>query len=333
MKSSVTGVREDGASRDGQSANAVTFQSGQPFNPYRLFHGIFIPEALVRCLDLTPGAKIAYGRLVRYAGKDGVCHPRQETLAREIGVSARQVRSYLQELIRNRFLKVIRKGLHAPNEYVFLWHEVFNPADRKDTSGQERKDSSGQERKDSSGQERKNTSGPISRESIQESPFQESHPSSSSGSQMKTPPPTPAGRGGEGAHLFEVDVPDGQPAGKERSELEVTLDRVAASIHGRHPGVRRDCSVMAVGGKLAAILKYKRVPAADRVRYLESINKNHAQMCATEQWTKDGGEYAKGLENWLAPTKDRYEAAPAPAQPPQSRTNYSEWDPLAGGEV
>src|SRR5207245_613538 len=126
----------------------------------------------------------AYGRLVRYAGRDGACHPRQETLARDIGVSDRQVRSYLQELIRNRLLKVIRKGLHAPNEYVFLWHDVFNTAGRKESSGQDRKCSSGQERKE--------TSGPISRESSQESPFKESHASSSSGFEMKTPPPTPS---------------------------------------------------------------------------------------------------------------------------------------------
>ena len=46
---------------------------GQPFNPFRLFTGIFIPEALVRSELVSPGAKMAYGRLARYAGQDGRC--------------------------------------------------------------------------------------------------------------------------------------------------------------------------------------------------------------------------------------------------------------------
>jgi hypothetical protein len=32
-------------------------QVGQPFNPFRLFTGIFIPEALVRSSLVSPGAK------------------------------------------------------------------------------------------------------------------------------------------------------------------------------------------------------------------------------------------------------------------------------------
>jgi len=36
---------------------------GQPFNPFRVFKGIFIPEALVRTNGISPGAKLAYGRV------------------------------------------------------------------------------------------------------------------------------------------------------------------------------------------------------------------------------------------------------------------------------
>ena len=32
---------------------------GQPFNPYKLFTGIFVPEALVRFRGLSSGAKLA----------------------------------------------------------------------------------------------------------------------------------------------------------------------------------------------------------------------------------------------------------------------------------
>lgn len=44
---------------------------GQPFNPFGLFNGIFVPESLVKFKDISPGAKLAYGRLARYAGQDG----------------------------------------------------------------------------------------------------------------------------------------------------------------------------------------------------------------------------------------------------------------------
>ena len=59
VKLSAESQREHRAGPENRpSANAVMFQAGQPFNPYGLFNGIHIPEALVRCKDLSPGAKI-----------------------------------------------------------------------------------------------------------------------------------------------------------------------------------------------------------------------------------------------------------------------------------
>lgn len=171
----------------------MTFRPGQPFNPYGLFHGIYIPEALVRCKEISPGAKLAYGRLARYAGQDGVCYPRQETLAREIAVCVRQARRYLEELVSHQFLRIIQKGLRAPNEYVFLWHAVFETTLRTHTSAQDRTNMSAQDRK--------RMSAPISRESRHESPIKESPPSSSS-SELETPPPTPSS-----APETKADVP------------------------------------------------------------------------------------------------------------------------------
>jgi hypothetical protein len=190
VKSSTIGLPGVSGTANRYTGKDVPLEPGQPFNPYGLFHGVFIPEALVRWPKLSPGAKIAYGRLARYAGQDGSCHPRQETLAREIGVSERQIRNYLTELTTHRLLKVVQRGLHAPNDYVFLWHDVFTGSNRKYPSAQDRKDISGQERKEASGHEWKEASGPLSRESVQESPFKES-PASSSDTR-KTPPPTPS---------------------------------------------------------------------------------------------------------------------------------------------
>jgi Helix-turn-helix domain len=76
----------------------TTFKAGQPFNPFQLFTGIFIPEAMVRCNLASPGANVAHGRLARYAGKDGECFPAVNTLAQEIGVGKRQAQKYLGEL-------------------------------------------------------------------------------------------------------------------------------------------------------------------------------------------------------------------------------------------
>src|ERR1022692_3471771 len=69
------------------------FRVGQTFNPFRLFTGIFIPEAMVRYPHLSPSSKLAYGRLVRYAGEDGRCFPAVKTLAKEIGLRERRTRS------------------------------------------------------------------------------------------------------------------------------------------------------------------------------------------------------------------------------------------------
>jgi len=110
----------------GQSAPAL--QVGQPFNPFGLFTGIFIPDALVRSTTVSAGAKLTYGRLARYAGQDGKCYPAVDTLAAEIGLGGRQVQRYLTELERAHLIRrVIRYAGRAQtsNGFEFLWHEMF----------------------------------------------------------------------------------------------------------------------------------------------------------------------------------------------------------------
>lgn len=62
---------------------------GQPFNPYGMFHGVFVPEALCRWPKLNPGSKLCYARLARYAGANSECYPSVKTLAAELGISPR----------------------------------------------------------------------------------------------------------------------------------------------------------------------------------------------------------------------------------------------------
>jgi hypothetical protein len=138
----------------------------------------------MRYKGVSPGAKLCYSRLYRYAGENGKCFPRQRDLAPEIGVTERQVRSYLRELEAEGFIRTIQKGLRMPNEYEFRWHPIF--------AGSERKDTSGQERKKPSGQERKEVSDPNPRESKKESHLKEAHSSSSGVVVEKNSPPTPS---------------------------------------------------------------------------------------------------------------------------------------------
>src|SRR5579864_3281306 len=97
---------------------------GQPFNPFKLFTGIFIPEALVRYQGLSPGAKLAYGRLARYAGQNGECWPSIPTLGNEIGIGTTQARAYVHELRSKRFINVEQRP-GTSGVYKFLWHEAF----------------------------------------------------------------------------------------------------------------------------------------------------------------------------------------------------------------
>ncbi len=102
---------------------------GEPFNPFRLFNGLFVPEALARHRGLSPGAKLAYGRLARYAGQDGQCYPAVPTLAREIGVGLRQAQKYLGELERVKLIRRISRfseNGQTSNQYQFLWHPIFD---------------------------------------------------------------------------------------------------------------------------------------------------------------------------------------------------------------
>ena len=47
----------------------------RPFNPYRQFNGVFIPEALLGMRAISPAAKPLYVQLLRRAGQDGNACP------------------------------------------------------------------------------------------------------------------------------------------------------------------------------------------------------------------------------------------------------------------
>ncbi len=59
---------------------------------------ITIPYQVFRDPSISHAAKLVYGRLKLYAGKDGQCNPHQETLAAEVCLCDRQLRTVLEEL-------------------------------------------------------------------------------------------------------------------------------------------------------------------------------------------------------------------------------------------
>lgn len=135
-------------------------------NPWRQWHGAWVPEWLMRSKAVSPGAKLCYARLCRYAGKEGVAYPDQAELAEELAVSERTVRTYIRELEDAHLIRTEQRGLGQPNRYRFRNHPMI----WNDEDGPDRKDPAGLDRKDSAAQERKDPAGPSSlRESSRES--------------------------------------------------------------------------------------------------------------------------------------------------------------------
>lgn len=120
------------------------------FNPRKTFLGIFIPDGVME-MDISTGAKFCFGLLLRYAGDNGHCWPKQSTLAERLKVSERQVRAYVAELEKAKLVDTERTGLGDSNRYYFLddWM-MLKTNDRKEASGQigsdddHRKETSGQ---------------------------------------------------------------------------------------------------------------------------------------------------------------------------------------------
>ncbi len=107
-------------------------QIGETFNPWRGACGFYPPDVVGRLPSraLTDGQKRLYERLVRYAGRDGRCFPAQETLARELGKTERQVRRDLERLEAYPLVKSVARDGRRGNTYLFLWHPIFEESRR-----------------------------------------------------------------------------------------------------------------------------------------------------------------------------------------------------------
>jgi hypothetical protein len=95
-------------------------QGGKRYSPRMKFYGAMIPNWLLRRTDISHGAKLCFGRLMQFAGRNDHCFPDQETLAEEVGVSVRTIQEYLAELESKPYIESQRRG--RGNVYYFVKH-------------------------------------------------------------------------------------------------------------------------------------------------------------------------------------------------------------------
>src|SRR5258707_15644327 len=88
-----------------------------------------VPNHLLVSTKISPGAKLAYAMLLKYAWEKDFCFPGQERLGNDMGVTDRSVRTYLQELEREHFIAIKQRGLGKPNLYEL--NLAGSAADRK----------------------------------------------------------------------------------------------------------------------------------------------------------------------------------------------------------
>jgi len=110
------------------------------FNPYRMFNGVFIPNAILRTREISQSAKFVWASLARFAGKDGRCYPKLDTVADDIGMSREMVKKKIKELKEKGFIAVRHatgkaRLMHQPSQYFFIYHSVFTDKERLSAVG------------------------------------------------------------------------------------------------------------------------------------------------------------------------------------------------------
>ena len=99
--------------------------NGQPFNPYGKFRCAFVPVSLCASSAFTQGAKLLFGRLALYAGRDGRCYPAIDSLSADLGVDQATVKRWLKELADGGLIDRKRRGRGHTAECIFVWSDVL----------------------------------------------------------------------------------------------------------------------------------------------------------------------------------------------------------------
>ena len=76
-----------------------------------------VPNHVLVSDQLSPGGKLAYAMLLKYAWQNEYCFPGQERLATDMGVTRQSANTYIQELQRKKFIGIKRRGQGKTNLY------------------------------------------------------------------------------------------------------------------------------------------------------------------------------------------------------------------------
>jgi len=77
-----------------------------------------VPNHILESPRVSAHARFAYAILLKYAWEKDYCYPGQATMAKDMGVTERSVRTYLQELEKAGFIEIKQKGQGKPNLYI-----------------------------------------------------------------------------------------------------------------------------------------------------------------------------------------------------------------------
>lgn len=88
-------------------------------NPKKLWTFARVPNWLMKRKDVSPGAKLCYGRLSQFCDDLGRASPSREDLADELAVTPASIDRYLSELINCGVLVSKRRGQGRSNVYFF----------------------------------------------------------------------------------------------------------------------------------------------------------------------------------------------------------------------
>src|SRR5947209_18407870 len=76
-----------------------------------------VPNHVLVSGSLSPGAKLTYAMLLKYAWQNDYCFPGQERPATDMAGTDRRVRTYLQKLEPQPFVRIKQHGFGTPNPY------------------------------------------------------------------------------------------------------------------------------------------------------------------------------------------------------------------------
>jgi len=77
-----------------------------------------VPNSVLRDEDISIRARLLYSVLLSYAWEQDFCFPSQDSLADDMGCSARNIRNILKELLEENYIEIVRRGYEETNIYI-----------------------------------------------------------------------------------------------------------------------------------------------------------------------------------------------------------------------